>query len=890
MDSSLLKTKLRVPPQTHHVLHRARLVDALERGILDHKLVLVAAPAGYGKTTLLSQWARASRVRVVWLSVGVEDNDPERFFRCLLAAWEEVEPGVAESRLGVLLGAMSPDLEAVLTAFLNVADDVRDHTVFILDDHDLIEDPSIHAALTFLIDGMPPTLHFVLAGRAEPALPLARYRARRQMLEFGAGDLHFSVEETGDFLNRLMGLELTPEAIAPLHARLEGWIAGLQLVSLTLRRRRDAVDALVVGGRHPFIADYLSEEVLAHLPEDSRWFLLRTSILDRLSAPLCDAVTGQPDGSQEMLERLEREHLFLVPLDDRREWFRYHRLFADVLSEGLRRRHPDELARVHRRAAAWHLAHDLPGPALRHAIAGDDPELAVRVFERHWTVKLLGGEYSDLAGWLDSLPTAWSAVHQVFSLARAGLLAFTGELDACVRQVDEIERRLAPAHSEESRWQLARVAAFRCFVACFQNDLARAELFADRALQNLRDEDLSFRADIYHALGDTYRGHGQWEQARTHYLKVLDLAHAPAGRLRSAHVFGALADLDLRRGRLRDAATSWRKALAAFQDRETWGRLPLPVMGWVDLRLGEVLYEWNELADAWNHLSRGLERAELGGDVRALIAGYLMAGRLKLTEGDIEAAGDYLERARPLVEQAQFPYWTSRFERYQLDLWLAQGRLRLAVDWADAMLRSGALEGRPESETARLALARVLLVKGDPPSREHALVLLEHLRRVAEAEDRTGVRIECLALRALAHWQSGDRTRALTSLEHAMRQAEPDGYARLFVDFGLPMARLLQEARVRGVMPDYVATLLAAYGAGLAAPGSREDLPPEPLSPREREVLQLIAAGLTNREIADTLVIAPETVKKHTGSIYGKLGVRRRTEAVARARALDLLD
>ena len=371
---------------------------------------------------------------------------------------------------------------------------------------------------------------------------------------------------------------------------------------------------------------------------------------------------------------------------------------------------------------------------------------------------------------------------------------------------------------------------------------------------------------------------------------MLDFPYGPAYRFHSVHVFGALADLELRQGRLRAAAAYWRKALAGIQDRATWGGFPLPLIGWVYIRMGEILYEWNELGEAGDHLARGLERAELGGDVQAMIAGYLLAGRLKLTAGDSAAAGEYLEHARPLVESAPFPDWIGRFERFQLDYWLAQDRLRAAVDWADAMVRDAARAGRPASEVVQLAMARVLIVKGDVPSLERALALLKRLLQAAEAAGRAGVQIEALTLQALAYWRRGERTGAMTSLERALRLAEPEGYVRLFADLGLPMARLLQEARSRTVLPEYVGKLLAACGGDLSSAAPVEATLPERLSPREQEVLELIAAGLTNREIAGALVVSPETVKKHTASIYGKLGVSNRTEAAARARELDLLD
>lgn len=883
-----MRTKLNIPPLRPNLVSRPRLIEQLDLSLKHgYKLTLVSAPAGFGKTTFLAQWAHSSRFPVAWLSLDEEDNDVARFFRYLLEAWEEVQPGLRESRVGLLLGDMVPDMEAVLSAFINVADHVPEQTVFILDDYHLIDDTSIHQALTFLLDHLPPDLHFVLAGRGEPPLPLARYRARHELLEFWAEDLQFLPEETTDFFNE-MGLDLAPEEIVPLQAQLEGWITGLQLAALTLQRDRERADKLVVSGRNRFIADYLNEDVLAPLPEGRQQFLLRTSILDRLCGPLCDAITGRDDG-QEMLEAVERENLFLVPMDDRREWFRYHRLFGDFLFDLLNRRYPDEVAQLNRRAGRWYLAHDLPESAFRYAVDGHDVELVSQILERYLIVKLLGGEIRVVKGWLDSLPETWHTSYPMVIFARAGILLITGQFDACAHCLDEVEQ-LAGVEGEEAELHQARVTAMRCNIACFQNDLARAEVLADRGLRDLPEEDIEFRAGIYGALGDTYARNGRWQEAEESYRKLLDYTHVPAFRVQAVHVYGALADLEIRQGRLRDAATYWQKALTAIQQRGNWGSYPLPLTGWVYIRMAELLYEWNDLVGAWDHLLPGLERAELGGDVRSMIAGYLIAGRLKLTQGDGEAAADYLERARPHVESAQFSHWISRFERFQLELWLAQDRLRAAVGWSDQMLHDATFQERPESEVAQLAMARVLIVKGDIPSVEQALALLDRLLQVAEEEGRASVTIEGLALQALAHERRGDRVGAMTSLEHALRLAEPEGYVRRFADLGLPMARLLQEANSRDVMPDYVEKLLAAFAGDISLPVSAQQVLPEPLTDREEAVLELIAAGLTNREIAEKLVISPETVKKHAGNIYGKLGVGSRTEAAARARELDLLD
>jgi LuxR family maltose regulon positive regulatory protein len=888
MDSTLLSTKTRVPPQTHPIVRRSRLLAVLEREIPDYKLILVAAPAGYGKTTLLAHWARSGSFPVAWLSLDEADNDPDRFLRYLLLAWDTVQPGIRDSPLGLLLGAKQPERAAVLAAFVNATNELPEHLAVVLDDYHLIGEAAVHEVLASLLDHLPPTLHIVLTGRGDPPLPLARYRARQELLEIRTEELNFTQDETAEFLNDLKGFNLAREEIARLHSRLEGWIAGLHLVSLSLRRQAEPAEWLAVAGRHRFVADYLSQDVLAQLPDDTRRFLLQTSILDRLRGGLCDAVTGR-EGGQETLELLERQNLFLVPLDDRREWFRYHRLFADFLRDELHRCDGADVGDLHRRAGRWYFVHDLPEPAFRHALQGDDRDLATAVVQRYASAKVMGGEYRILKEWVESIPPEWTDAYPVLALPRAALMTFAGQIDACVRHLDDIERKLIPLEDESNRVPLALVTTVRCFIACIRNNLPEAEAMASRALADLPEVDLGHRPGIFVALGDTYRVNGRWEDARACYLRALTFDRAPALRVRSDHVFGALADLDLRQGHLKQAADHWRRALAATEEPANWGRLDLPETGWAHLRLGELLYEWNDLAGARDHLARGFARTELGGDVRAQIAGGVLVARLKLTDGDVEAAAALLERTRPLAEQSPFPDWTSRFERCQLELWLAQRRLKAAVDWTEARLRDGVLESRPDSESVRLATARVMIVTGNPSARDRALRRLDLLRRSAEAEGRTAVAIEALALQAIAHWQGGDRTRALTALDRALRLAEPEEYVRLFADLGLSMARLLQEAQSRDVMPDYVATLLAACGTALTDRDAASGALPEPLSPREREVLSLLAAGLTNREIAATLSISPETVKKHTAAIYGKLGASNRTEAAAMARELDVL-
>jgi LuxR family maltose regulon positive regulatory protein len=761
--------------------------------------------------------------------------------------------------------------------------------VFVLDDYHAIKEAAIHEAMTFLLNHLPPALHFVLCTRSEPELPLARYRARGQLFELWAEDLRFSPEEARDFLDHLMGPGMAAEDAARLHRQTEGWIAGLQLAAVALRHHPELRNRPALSGRQRFIADYLREDVLAPLREELRQFLVQTSILERMSGPLCAAVTGRED-SQALLEELERENLFIMPLDEQREWFRYHPLFADFLQQELQRLYPDEVAPLHRRAGAWHVAHELPEQAFRHALAGDDVACAVQVFDRFLNLKLPAGEVRLVQSWIDALPRQWLAAYPALELARAGLFAATGAVEACLRCLDDVEQRLPPVGGEEARRQRGRVTSLRCVAACIQDDPEQAEALAAQALRELGEGENNFRPVIYGALGDSYRRHGRWLEAKGLYLRVLDVAPSPAVRYYTAHVSGALADLALRQGRLREAAGYWRRALDAVEAQ--WGAhsLPLPVVGWLYIRMAEILYEWNDLAAAGEHLSAGLDRAELGGDVRALIAGYLLAARLELAEdGNVEGAATYLEQARPLVEEASFVEWTSQFERTQLEVWLAQERLRPAVERAEVLVQGDWQETRTDRESSLLAAARVLIFHGGDNVLARAQTMLDQLQRVAEPEGRASVLIEALALLACAQWRRGDRPAALAGLERALRLAEPEGYVRLFADLDLPMARLLQEASARDVQPDYVARLLEAFDAGLASSSQPYLTLPEPLTERELEVLALLAAGLTNREIAEQLVISPETVKKHTSTIYGKLGVSNRTEAAARARALNLL-
>lgn len=890
MDARLLATKVRIPPAPHDLIARQQLTAALELGISKHRLTVVSAPAGYGKTTLLADWARSSSQRVAWVALSALENAPDRFLRYFLRAWEAVDPAIGESPPAILLGAMMPDFDAVLAGFVNAAGETPDPLVFVLDDYHLIDDSTIQSALAFLIAHFPAHVHIALAARGEPVLPLARYRARGELFELDVDDLRFGVEEARDFLRMCAGVELDAEAVAALEEQLEGWVAGLQLASLSLRRLGMA-GASAVSGRQRYIADYLGEAVLDGVPAGIQQFLLRTSILERLCGSLSDAVSGGAE-SQQILEALERDGHFLVALDDEREWYRYHRLFGDYLRNELNRRFPEDVAGLHSRAARWYLERDLPDEAFHHAAAAEDVELLIQILDLYQIPRLFAGEFRQVERWLAELRPEWSERYPMLDLAQATYSIVSGSLEAGVACVDRVERRLSRNGASDIEGDLAKIAAFRCAVACFRNELEQAERYAELALRGLPPDDCAYRASTCHALGDTYRRNGRWEEARYCYRKALAFAEelAPLARVgHAAHVEGALADLELARGRLLAAATHWRKALAAAQRQENWGRLPLPMIGWFHIRWAELLYEWNRLPESSGQLDLGLKRAELGGDARTQIAGYVVAARLALTAGEHAAASDYLERARPLLDEASLPDWAARCQRLQAELWLARGNNRSALRWAHEVAGEQASADVPESGIARIAAARVMIATGERGALMDGAEVLRDVRRMAEAHGRVATAIDAAAVESIACWQLGDRPGALVALEQALRMAEPDGYLRTFVDLGLPLARVLQAARDRDVLPDYVRQLLSLFaGAPDRAGGGASDLA-EPLTPRELEVLHYLAAGLTNPEIAARLFISPQTVKKHAGSIFAKLGVHNRAAAAARARELQLL-
>jgi LuxR family maltose regulon positive regulatory protein len=876
-----------------------RLDGALERGV---RLVLVSAPAGFGKTTLLSDWvhrrgAGDAPLRVAWVSLDESDNDPARFMAYLIGALQTLAPGVGQAVLGALGAPEPPPIESLLTALINeVAGAVElQAAVLVLDDYHLVEVPSIHQAMAFLLKRLPAPPrgpHLVIAGRADPLLPLARLRGRGQLVELRAADLRFTPAEVASFLNEVMGLRLTAGDVTALESRTEGWITGLQLAALSLERQEAGGASEFIhdfAGSHRFVLDYLVEEVLQQQPEAVQTFLLQTAILERLSGPLCDAVLRDERGKrggQAMLEELERRNLFVVPLDDARRWYRYHHLFADLLRARLRRegarRSYASPAELHRRASAWFEENGLTSEAVRHALAAGDFERTVRLVEAGAMAMLMRGELTTLLGWLAALPGERVRARPWLCVYRAWALLLTGRLDAAEAWLEAVDDAAQPAPpAAELR---GHIAAIRAYAAAVRVMPAQAIELAEGALALLPEDEGVVRSVVAYTMGGVHFVRGDLAGALRSFEDA-GRTGLEAGNIHLAvPAIGQQAAIQAMQGRLRQAAGTYRRALNLATE---YGGPQSPAVGQAYSGLAGLTYEWNDLDAAGRHLRDALAQAELWGNRESLANVLLRLSRLRQARQDLDGAMEALRRAEDTIAgHTVTPTTVSVVAAQWPRLWLERGDLAAASRWVAQQKLD--LEHLDDLRTVEyLSLARVLLAE---ERWDEASALLERLlARATERGDR-GVQIEVLALSALALQARGDAAQAVATVRDALTLGEPEGYVRSFVDEGAPMAGLLRRVLNQGIAPVYVRQLLGAFpepgepghrGAGSALL--------EPLSERELEVLRLVAAGLTNRQIAGELVIALSTVKSHTHSIYGKLGVKNRTQAIAQARVLDLL-
>ncbi len=899
MAAPILATKLFIPPPRPGSVIRRRLLERLDEG-LHRKLTLISAPAGFGKTTLSSEWLARCGQPVAWLSLDEGDNDPVRFLAYLVAALQTISAGLSsagmgEEMFGAFQAAQSPPIEPLLTPLLNQLAAIPDHFILALDDYHVIEAEPVDNALTFLLEHLPPQMHVLMSTREDPDIPLARLRATGQLVELRAADLRFAPDESAEFLNQVMNLDLSAGDIAALDSRTEGWIVGLQLAALSMQGRSDTTSFVqAFTGSHRFVLDYLAEEVLHRQPKHALDFLLQTSILDRLSGPLCDTVTARNDGKA-ILEALERGNLFIVPLDDQRQWYRYHHLFADVLQSRLREEWPNQVSHLHQLASIWYEENGLPAEAIRHALAAKDLDRAANLIELAWSTMDVSMQSATWLGWARALPDALIHVRPVLSAGYAWALLDSGDLETCEAWLQNAECWLECESPEmvvvdEEQFQLlpATIATARAYRALALGSIPGAIIHARQALNLTPEHDDIRRIQAMSLLGISQYADGDLGAADRSLTEFQAYVREVGSIITTIGITFVLAEIKRARGRLHEAASAYEQALqlAASQGG------PMPV-GTADLYRGvsELACERGNPEAAVQHLLTAQKIGE-----QAVLIGWthrrcLAEARLKQSQGDLSGALDLLDEAERLYVRSPLPD-VRPIAALRARIWLAQGRHTEVLGWVRerGLSTDDALSYGQEFEHITLVRIRIALYRSAPEDSAigEAMSLLDRLLQAAEDGDRIGSVIEIRVLQALAYQAQNDLPRALESLEHALTLAQPEGYVRLFVDEGQLMMILLREAARRGIVPNYANQLQMVFEqAGDRMPAAQPLI--EPLSERELEVLRLLGTELSGPEIAQELNVSLSTLRTHTQNIYTKLGANNRRAAIRRAEELHLL-
>ena len=901
--SPLLETKVYVPKPRRALVARPKLRERLSRGA-ESKLTLVSAPAGFGKTTLIAEWlaSTASKERsTAWLSLDQGDNEPVLFWTYLVSALQTAAPGIGAAALSVVQSPQPP-IEAALATLLNELGTLPNDLVLVLDDYHVIEAREIQSGMDFLLDHLPPRVHLVIATRADPALPLPRLRARGELVEIRAADLRFTPDEAAAYLNEVMGLDLAARDVATLEARTEGWVAALQLAALSMQERDD-VAGFIAGfaGDDRYIVDYLVEEVLQRQPEGVREFLLETSILDRLTGPLCDAVTGQEEGNA-TLEAMERGNLFVVALDNSRRWYRYHHLFADVLRAHLLDELPDRVPDLHRRASTWYEQQEMRSEAIAHALAARDFARAADLVERAIPAMRKSRGEAALLGWLKVLPDEIIRTRPVLSVGYAGALLVNADLEGVEARLRDAERWLdtsaeRPAaeltemvvvNEEEFRRLPGAIAVYRAAQALARGDLPATVKSARLALDLVPEDDHLVRGSAAGFLALASWVSGDLEAAHRAWTTCMALVQR-AGHISDA--LGctiALADIRTTQGRLHEARRTYEQALQLATEQGDPA-----VRGKADMYVGlsQLDREHGDLHGATQQLVRSQDLGEHNGLAQNRYRYRVAMARVREAQGDLDGAVELLDEAERLYSSDYFPN-VRPIAALRARVWIAQGRLAEALSWARAQGLAAEDDLSYMREFEHITLARALLAKSkvaraDGSLRE-AIGLLERLLRAADQGGRTGSTIEVLVLLALAHHMRGDVPAALIPLERALGLAEPEGYVRIFVDEGPLMAELLHAAGKHGIASTYVHRLLAALGKAEGKVPVTQPLA-EPLTESELGVLRLLGTDLGGPGIARELTVSLNTIRTHTKAIYTKLGVNSRRAAVRRAEELHLL-
>ena len=937
MNTTILQTKLYKPQLPSTIVARPRLVELLDEGMRQsHKLALISAPAGFGKTTLVIEWTHNSDQPIAWLTLDAGDNDPARFWAHFIAALQTIYEGIGEAALTAFQSRRPPPIETLIADIINeitvIPDPFPRSSVsdfsLVLDDFHLITNHQINEALTFLLNNLPSQMHLVLSCRADPILPLARLRSRGQLTEIRSADLRFTTDEAGAFLNEVMGLGLSVEEISTLDERIEGWIAGMQMAALSMRGRKDVSGFIKsFSGSHRFVLDYLMEEVLDQQSSDIQEFLLMTSILEQMTASLCNAVTGSSN-SQTILAKLEQANLFLVPLDDERRWHRYHHLFADLLRSRVEQAQPDLVPALHCRASEWYEKAELIEEAVAHAFSGEAFERVASLVEQNAMQMIIHSKHPTVSRWLEALPDElvrarpWLCVYQAWMRYWIGLRE---QVEDCLQNAElalarmplpsEGEKRSVkvpiptetekPAlHSSQSKGAGSKaegqhiagyIAAIRAQNALSNEKIPRALEMAQRAVELLPEGDY-MRSLAGIALGAAQGSQGDVVASQQAYAEASASAQKFSYQTLSVSATCYLGMAQAKQARLHEAFRTYREALELAIGP---GGRQLPIAGFPLVKLGDLSREWNDLEAASCDLIKGVEVCAQWGQADFLADGYVALMRLQLAQGNLTGALNTLRKVEHFAQRAKIDdFILCWLDECRLRLWLSEGNLVAAVRWAQTSGLSVDSELSYHHDLHHINLARVLVAQGlQQPSGTYLDEALDLLARLLVAAEKVGwihKEIKILILQALALKAGGDSEEALTALARALTLAEPGGYVRTFIDEGIPMGKMLRQTVARGITVGYAGMLLAALEEEAEdKPRVRGTTPSsslvESLSKRELEVLRLLTTHLPSTEIARELVISTNTVRSHIKRIYSKLNVHSRRDAIQRAEELELL-
>ena len=894
----LLENKLYIPPPRPDLVRREHLLERLNEGI-NQKLMLISAPAGFGKTTLLSEWISRSELPVAWISLDKGDNDSVHFIHYLIAALQQIEMNIGRAALSMLQSPQRPPIEPIMINLIKDISDIPNNCVLVLDDYHSIDTKQNHNLVESLIDYLPTQLHLVIATRVDPPLSLARLRGHNQLTELRATDLSFSHSEMTVFFNQVMNLRLSSHEISILESCTEGWIAGLQLAALSMQGREDIASFIkTFAGDDRHIVDYLAEEVLNLQSKQIQDFLLQTSILNRLSGPLCDFVTGQENG-QEILADLERANLFIIPLDNKRWWYRYHHLFSDLLRQRLHQIHSLCVRDLHNRASEWYEYNEFGEEAIEHALMAEDFKRAARLVEELFEAIWQRGEPTRMFRWIEALPDECVISSPNLCIIHAWVLCDNGQPQSAERSLKTAERMLDSTDHKntimpkgESARQPSltnselqgRIAAIRAYIATNRGDVRSIVKFSGQALQLLHKGDSTWRAGVALSLGMAHTFKGDNVSA----IKALSeavTASKTTGNINLYLVANFWLVVSLKySGQLPRAVDLCKQLLRVINEEKL---THTTIEGGLFGVLGEVLYELNEIDEALNYAKKGLILLEQGHYVGYSGWAYFCLLKILSAKQDFPGIKESIRKIEKLEQISDVPSWiTHRTEAWKARIWLMNGKLDRAVSWAEERGLELVNDLTPLRETEHIMFARILVAQD---RLNGAVGLLERLSREAERGGRILGLIEILLVKALALKAQRNITEALTTLKEALSLAEPGGYIRIFLDEGLPIAELLKEllAQKADVPRGYVKKLLSAFSLDKFT--ETDDGLVEQLSERELEVLWLIAAGLSNKKIMDELFISLSTVKTHLRNIYGKLNVHSRTEAIVKAKELELL-